>query len=123
MSIATDCGVTDEFPMMRSAGPVLAVLSAFLAFSLQPLAAYSSERGNLPQQTRQRLLEHVEARIRILEAAQECLRAAADMQDAAACHETERQKAKALRNRDRAKLKEGDPSPSRGESSRDMAPR
>lgn len=123
MSIATARGAIDERPMKRSSGLILAVLCAAIAFARPSPAADEPGRGTLPQQTRLRLLEHVEARIRILEEAKECLRAADDLRDAAACHETERQRTRDLRNRDRAKLIEGKPSPAREETPRGMGPR
>jgi hypothetical protein len=54
------------------------------------------------QKMKERLLRHVEARIRALEELHACIGAAADMKAIGDCHEQERKKAKALREEARA---------------------
>ena len=56
------------------------------------------------QKMKERLLRHVEARIKVLEELHACIGAAADMQALGACHEQERRKTTALRAQPRADL-------------------
>ncbi|MDR2239990.1 MAG: hypothetical protein LBE33_06050 [Zoogloeaceae bacterium] len=50
---------------------------------------------------KERLIAHIDARIRILETAKSCVRAARDMNATLACYAEERRQTKALRERDR----------------------
>jgi hypothetical protein len=50
------------------------------------------------------ILAHIDDRIRILQEAKSCIRAARDMKAVSECHAQERQKTKALREQSRSKI-------------------
>ncbi len=91
----------------------IAGLAAALALSLPALAA-GPEGGRKPiddakrqetqQKMKERVLEHIDAKIRILQASQSCVRAAPDAESMAVCHAQERKQTKDLRDRDRQEI-------------------
>lgn len=81
---------------------LLAALSLPVAAADIPKPADGTKRQESQQKMKDRLLRHVEGRIRILEDSHACIRAAADMKAIGDCHEQERRKTKALRKQDRA---------------------
>jgi hypothetical protein len=93
----------------------LAALTAVLAGSFSTLAAGPvSKEGSrqlldaMPQETQQKLkgrvLEHIDAKIKILQTARSCVRAASNAGAMAACHAQERKQMKDLRNKDRQEV-------------------
>jgi hypothetical protein len=83
---------------------LLAVLSLpVLATDTSKTADGAKSQGS-QQKLKERLLRHVEARIKILQDSHACIKAAADMKAFGDCHEQERRKTKALREQARADL-------------------
>lgn len=114
MSIATVRDVFEE-PVKSNLRLRLAALTAILAWSFSTLAAEPvSKEGSRqpldakPQETQQkmkeRVLEHIDARIKILQTARSCVRAASNAGAMAACHAQERKQMKELRNKDRQEV-------------------
>ena len=81
-----------------------------LLLAAQSLPAPAADTPNAADQTKssqkmkERLLQHVEARIKALEELHACIGAAAGMKAIGDCHEQERRKSKALREQARADL-------------------
>lgn len=101
-----------RFMTIRSR-PRFAALSVLLALSL-PLGAAESpgpgeeaRRQVAEQKMKERVLEHIEAKIRILQAARSCVRAAADVEAMAVCHAQERKQMKDLRDKERQGFQAG----------------
>ena len=106
--------------MMRTTGLHFTVLAAAMALSLPVLAAEgksppagSPKRQDMQQQMKDDALKYIDDKIRILQEAKTCVRAAKDMKDMSDCHAQERRKSKALREQARAnvlgqKAKRGD---------------
>ena len=106
--------------MSRNTGLHFTVLAAALALSLPVLAAEgksppagSPKRQDMQQQMKDDALKYIDDKIRILQEAKTCVRAAKDMKDMSDCHAQERRKSKALREQARAnvlgqKAKRGD---------------
>ena len=85
---------------VRLSIPTFAVVLA-LSFSI------GAAEGQEPQQNmKMRLIEHIDAKIRILQTAKDCVRAAADMKAMAICHEQERKQTKDLKKQSRASIQE-----------------
>lgn len=91
---------------------IIAGLAALL-LSLPALAAGpeggrqsvdDAKRQGTQQKMKERVLEHIDAKIRILQAAQSCVRAAQDLKSMAVCHAQERKQMKDLRDRDRQEI-------------------
>ncbi len=81
-------------------------LSAALALS-HPVSAADGAKGQEPQQNmKARLIEHIDAKIYILQSAKSCVRAASDMKAMAICHEQERKQTKDLKNQARSGIQE-----------------
>jgi hypothetical protein len=67
-----------------------------------------AEKGQGSQQKmKERVLEHIDAKIRILQKARSCVRAASDMAAMAVCHAQERKQMKDLRDKDRQAIQSG----------------
>ena len=106
--------------MTRNTGLHFTVLAAVMALSLPVLAAEgksppagSPKRQDMQQQMKDDALKYIDDKIRILQEAKTCVRAAKDMKDMSDCHAQERRKSKALREQARAnvlgqKAKRGD---------------
>ncbi|PWB40743.1 MAG: hypothetical protein C3F19_09625 [Rhodocyclales bacterium] len=56
---------------------------------------------------KERVLEHIDAKIKILQKARSCVRAASDMAAMAVCHAQERKQMKDLRDKDRQAIQAG----------------
>ncbi|MBL8503902.1 MAG: hypothetical protein JNL78_10720 [Rhodocyclaceae bacterium] len=86
----------------------IALLLAALSLPVLATDAPKTVDGAKPpvsqQKMKERLLRHVEARIKILQDSHACIKAAADMQAIGDCHEQERKSTKALRERARAEM-------------------
>lgn len=86
--------------------PLLAVLLA--AMLVLPLAAPAAEspvpgegaKHRDDQAMKERVIKHIDAKIRILQTAKSCVRAAQDTKAVLACHAQERRQTKELRDRD-----------------------
>ncbi len=107
--------------MTRNTGLHFTVLCAALALSL-PLSAAevrsppagNPKRQDMQQKMKDDLLKHIDDKIRILQEAKSCVRAANDMKAMSDCHAQERKKSKALREQARSsilesKAKRGEP--------------
>ena len=106
--------------MTRNTGLHFTVLAAVMALSLPVLAAEgksppagSPKRQDMQQQMKDDALKYIDDKIRILQEAKTCVRAAKDMKDMSDCHAQERRKSKALKEQARAnvlgqKAKRGD---------------
>ena len=97
--------------MMRNTGLHFTVLAAAMALSLPVLAAEgksppagSPKRQDMQQQMKDDALKYIDDKIRILQEAKTCVRAAKDMKDMSDCHAQERRKSKALREQARANV-------------------
>lgn len=67
-----------------------------------------AEKGSGSQQKmKERVLEHIDAKIKILQKARSCVRAASDMAAMAVCHAQERKQMKDLRDKDRQAIQSG----------------
>ena len=107
--------------MTRNTGLHFTVLAAAMALSLPVLAAEvrsppaaSPKRQDSQQLMKDDVLKHIDDKIRILQEAKTCVRAAKDMKDMSDCHAQERKKSKALREQARSnildkKTKRGEP--------------
>ncbi|MBM3392760.1 MAG: hypothetical protein FJY34_12440 [Betaproteobacteria bacterium] len=84
--------------------PVLLVLSL-------PASAEETRPPADPQQTKAQVVEHIDARIRILQEVRACVEKATDIAAITLCHEEERKKSRALRQQGREALREGKPAP------------
>ena len=78
----------------------VALTSSHFAHAAEPPADDARRREAL-QRTKECRVEHLDARIRIMQATQDCVRAAADMESIGICHAQERRQTKALRDNDR----------------------
>lgn len=67
----------------------------------------SAEKGQSQQKMKERVLEHIDAKIRILQKARSCVRAASGMAAMAVCHAQERKQMKDLRDKDRQAIQAG----------------
>lgn len=92
---------------MRSGTSLLhaALVASVLAFPSTAQAsatgpAGESATGRDGQAMKERVIRHIDAKIRILEGAKSCVRAARDSQDMLACHAQERRQMKELRDKD-----------------------
>lgn len=90
---------------MRSGTSLLhaALAAAALAFPVLACAtgpAGESATNRDGQAMKERVIRHIDAKIRILEGAKSCVRAARDSQDMLACHAQERRQMKELRDKD-----------------------
>ena len=97
--------------MMRTTGLHFTVLAAVMALSLPVLAAEgksppagSPKRQDMQQQMKDDALKYIDDKIRILQEAKTCVRAAKDMKDMSDCHAQERRKSKALKEQARANV-------------------
>ena len=97
--------------MTRNTGLHFTVLAAVMALSLPVLAAEgksppagSPKRQDMQQQMKDDALKYIDDKIRILQEAKTCVRAAKDMKDMSDCHAQERRKSKALREQARANV-------------------
>lgn len=97
--------------MTRNAVPHFTVLAVAMALSLPVPAAEgrsppagSAKRQDMQQQMKDDVLKHIDDRIRILQEAKSCVRAAKDIKDMSDCHAQERRKSKALREQARANV-------------------
>lgn len=99
--------------MMIHSLPKLAALSVLLALSLPvgaaetPGAGDETRRQAAEQKMKARVLEHIEAKIRVLQAARSCVRAAADVEAMAVCHAQERKQMKDIRDKERQGFQAG----------------
>jgi len=84
--------------------PVLLVLSL-------PASADETRPPADPRQAKAQVIEHIDARIGILQEARACVEKAPGIAAIALCHEEERKKARALRQQGRETLREGNPAP------------
>lgn len=98
--------------MNRFLKPLIAAPLATLVICFGALAAESSrppvgeaKRQDTQSAMKKRVLEHIDAKIRILQSAKACVRAAADMKAMAVCHEQERKQTKELRNQARSDIR------------------
>jgi hypothetical protein len=73
-------------------------ISAMAALLVLPGLVLAAESQ---QAMKERVLEHIDAKIRILQTAQSCVRAATDTEDMMACHAQERKQMRDLRDKDR----------------------
>ena len=80
------------------AAPLAAAISfgVFAAEGSRPPAG-ADKRQDSQSLMKQRALDYIDAKIRILQTAKACVRAAADMKAMAVCYEQERQQTKALK--------------------------
>jgi len=97
--------------MSRNTGLHFTVLAAAMALSLPVLAAEgksppagSPKRQDMQQQLKDDALKYIDDKIRILQEAKTCVRAAKDMKDMSDCHAQERRKSKALKEQARANV-------------------
>ena len=97
--------------MTRNTGLHFTVLAAAMALSLNVLAAEvrsspaaSPKRQDTQQLMKDDVLKHIDDKIRILQEAKTCVRAAKDMKDMSDCHAQERRKSKALREQARSNI-------------------
>ena len=97
--------------MSRNTGLHFTVLAAVMALSLPVLAAEgksppagSPKRQDMQQQMKDDALKYIDDKIRILQEAKTCVRAAKDMKDMSDCHAQERRKSKALKEQARANV-------------------
>jgi hypothetical protein len=67
------------------------------------------KRPAAQQELKERVLDHIESKIRILQAAHACVSAARNAEAMAVCHAQERKQMKELRDRDRQGVKAGSP--------------
>ena len=79
---------------------VVLTLSLVLSSGAAVRAAPQAQEGALPRM-KTRLIEYIDARIKILEQARHCVEKAASLAAATACHERERSQTKALRRQAR----------------------
>ncbi len=86
---------------------------AALALSLSAGAAESSgaadeaRRQPTELKMKERAIEYIDARIRILQATRVCVRAAADMEAMSMCYAQERRQMKDLRDKERQDIRDG----------------
>ena len=97
--------------MTRNAVPHFTVLAVAMALSLPVPAAEgrsppagSAKRQDMQQQMKDDALKYIDDKIRILQEAKTCVRAAKDMKDMSDCHAQERRKSKALKEQARANV-------------------
>ena len=90
------------------AAPLAAAISfgVFAAEGSRPPAG-AAKRQDSQSLMKQRALDYIDAKIRILQMAKTCVRAAADMKALAACHEQERQQTKALKEQAKEQARAG----------------
>lgn len=98
--------------MHRNIHLLIAAPLAAAALSFGALAAESGRppageamRQDSQSAMKKRVLDHIDAKIRILQSAKACVRAASDMKAMVACHEQERKQTKALRNQARPDIR------------------
>lgn len=65
-----------------------------------------AKRQEMQQKMKARVLGHIDAKIKVLQATQSCVRAATDMESMAICHAQERKQMKDLRDRERSDIQE-----------------
>ena len=93
----------------------LATLMLCAVLATPAWAAGSPEGGSIPkrpaaqQELKERVRDHIESKIRILQAAHACVSAARNAEAMAVCHAQERKQMKELRDRDRQGVKAGSP--------------
>ncbi len=92
--------------MNRTPCMFILALAAALALSGSAYAADGAKGQDSQQALKGRLIEHIDAKIRILQSAKSCVRAATDMKAMAVCHEIERKQTKELKNQARSAIKE-----------------
>lgn len=73
----------------------------FALFAAASAGAQAPARPDSPQQMKARLIEHIDAKIRILQEARGCVEKASSMGAVAVCHDRERKQTKALRRQAR----------------------
>jgi hypothetical protein len=87
-----------------------AIVAAFPACAAesprQGPATEASKRQETPEKMKERVLQHIDARIQILQTAKSCVQAAGDMASMAVCHARERKQTKALRDKDRREIRQ-----------------
>jgi RNase H-fold protein (predicted Holliday junction resolvase) len=89
-------------------GTTLTALAAAALFLGQPvLAMDAAKRQESQQAMKERVLDHIDAKIRVLQEARSCVRAAADMEAMTLCHAQERKQMKDLRDKDRQGIQDG----------------
>lgn len=67
-------------------------------------AVEEAKRGETQKQMKERVLQHIDARIRILQTAKSCVQAANNTAAMVVCHAQERKQTKALRDKDRREI-------------------
>lgn len=89
--------------------PVRLIYVSLLAvLTMPPPSQAGAEKGQGSQQKmKERALGHIDAKIRILQKARQCVGAASDMAAMAACHAQERKQMKDLRDKDRQAIQSG----------------
>jgi hypothetical protein len=65
-----------------------------------------AQRQEMQQKMKARVLDHIDAKIRILQTTQSCVRAAPDMESMAICHAQERKQMKDIRDKGRSEIQE-----------------
>lgn len=89
-------------------GTTLTALAAAALFLAQPaLAVEAAKRQETQQAMKERVLDHIDAKIRILQEARSCVRAAADAEALTLCYAQERKQMKDLRDKDRQGIQGG----------------
>ncbi len=88
----------------------LTLLPVLLALSL-PAPADESRPPLDPQQLKAQVIEHIDARMRILQETRACVEKASAIAAINLCHEEERRKTRALRQQARDALRDGKPAP------------
>ncbi|MCZ7656168.1 MAG: hypothetical protein M5R42_20735 [Rhodocyclaceae bacterium] len=88
--------------------PCMFILTLAAASALSGFAyAADGAKGRESQPAlKARLIEHIDAKIRILQTAKACVSAAADMKAMAVCHEQERKQTKDLKKQSRTDIQE-----------------
>ncbi|MBI4987567.1 MAG: hypothetical protein HZC23_02005 [Rhodocyclales bacterium] len=108
--------------MKSSLRLAVAALAAAFAMSLPALAAESprpgavqeggrppmddAQRKEMQQKMKERVLDHIDAKIKILQSTQSCIRAASDVESMAVCHAQERKQMKDIRDKERSEIRE-----------------
>lgn len=89
--------------LMFFAAPLaaLALSCGALAADVSRPAAGEAKRQDSHSAMKKSVLDHIDAKIRILQTAKACVRAASDMKAMAVCHEQERKQTKDLRKQAR----------------------
>lgn len=106
MTIATLAAVIASFPASAAES------------ARQSPATDASKRQETPEKMKERVLQHIDARIQILQRAKSCVQAANNMASVAVCHAQERKQTKNLRDKDRREIRRESPAPQTGSAPR-----